>query len=120
MSVADSYRACLASLFECDLDAIPQFDGLAADLEFQAWLAREVRMVVVRLDDMTPPACYWIARVTSPYPAYKLHSVVMAGANMALDPHPEPQHLGWPDCVVQCEVFVPLDPAEPSGGLLLP
>lgn len=115
----DAYRAALGSLLAIELDQIPAFEGVAAPLQWDAWIATELNLAVLRMSpNVLPiPVGYWLGRLPSPYPGYDLHSVVMRGTALAHDPHPEPQQ--YPIELSICEVFVPLDPAEPSGRWLL-
>jgi hypothetical protein len=116
----DAYRACLATILELELEQVPEFEGMAADLQFQAWLATDLNMATLRLEVLSPvPPILWLARVHSPYPLYKVHTVVMQQALIAFDPHPEPQPVDLSSAVIQCEVFVPMDPSAPSGHFAL-
>jgi hypothetical protein len=38
-SDAEAYRACLASMLQMDLEEFPTFEGLAAPLQWNAWLS---------------------------------------------------------------------------------
>jgi hypothetical protein len=114
-----AYRACVASLLELELEQVPQFEGMAAGLEFDAWLARELQMVRVTMLQFSPPPMLWIARVHSPYLTYDTHSLVMQQWATLFDPHPEAQPIDVQEELVLVELFCPMDPAQPSGRAAL-
>lgn len=116
-SDVESYRAALASLLGMDLDRMPRFDGLPGPLEWDAWLARELNMASLRFNAgaIPIPPGMWLARIVSPYPGYRTHTVVMARGGLAHDPHPEPQEYLPHERLALMELLIPLDPSEPSG-----
>lgn len=115
----EAYRACLASMLDLELEQVPLYEGLSADLQWQAWTASELNLARVMLQDWQPAPCLWLARVTSPYPAYKVHTLVMEHTRIAHDPHPEPQHIDVTMGVLQVDLYVPLDPSLPIGRAAL-
>lgn len=116
-SDVQAYRAALASILDVDLDLVPEFEGLPAQMQWNGWLAGECNLasLVFEAGQINFPPGYWIARLRSPYPGYQVHSVVMAGTSLAHDPHPEPQEYAADALVLLVELLVPLDPSEPSG-----
>lgn len=116
---SEAYRACLASMLELELDEVPVFVGMASDLQMQAWTASELNLAHFQVQQMRPPPVLWIALVNSPYPAYSVHALVMEGLLIAHDPHPEPQPIDVTGGVLQCDLYVPLNPALPVGKYAL-
>jgi hypothetical protein len=112
----DAYRAALASILAVELEQVPMFEGLAAELEFQAWLGGKLNLACLKFASMDPPTGYWIARIRSPYDFHP-HTVVMRYQQVVHDPHPaqkvQPGVEGL--TVLQCELLVPLDPSLPAG-----
>jgi hypothetical protein len=47
-SDAEAYRACLASMLQMDLEEFPTFEGLAAPLQWNAWLAAELNVIAMQ------------------------------------------------------------------------
>jgi hypothetical protein len=71
-SDAEAYRACLASMLQMDLEEFPTFEGLAAPLQWNAWLAAELNVIAMQFafgTIPTPPGL-WLARMASPYQGY--------------------------------------------------
>jgi hypothetical protein len=90
-SDAEAYRACLASMLQMDLEEFPTFEGLAAPLQWNAWLAAELNVIAMQFafgTIPTPPGL-WLARMASPYQGYDVHTVVCVGSRPLHDPHPE-------------------------------
>jgi hypothetical protein len=116
-SDVEAYRACLASMLQMDLDEFPAFEGLAASMQWNAWLASELNvcMLVFEFAAVPVPPGLWIARMPSPYQGYDVHSVVCAGTQPVHDPHPEAQPNGTYPNVTTMELMLPLDPGEPLG-----
>lgn len=113
----EAYRACLASVLQVDLGDLPTFEGLAAPMQWNAWLAGELNVYVMQFPfaAVPNPPGYWLARLKSPYQGYDVHTCVCVGSRFAHDPHPEAQgDMAYPD-VATIEVLIPLDPGEPSG-----
>jgi hypothetical protein len=116
-SDTEAYRACLASLLQIELDEFPAFQGLAATMQWNAWLASELNLYVLRFEFgtiATPPGM-WLATMASPYQGYDLHAVVCAGSRVVHDPHPEAQPGADYLNLATVELLIPLDPGEQSG-----
>jgi hypothetical protein len=119
-SEVESYRAAVASILGLELDVLPAFDGPTGPMEWDAWFARELNMVVVRFEEgFSPPRCYWVAAVASPYHGTDVHFVVMQREQLVHDPHPEAEWFDVRPVLVMMDVFVPLDPSLPAGGAAL-
>jgi hypothetical protein len=116
-SAESAYRACLATVLDMSLDDVPSFDGLAADMQWAAWLGARMNLMVVTINSTYPG--FWIARVRSPYPAYAVHSLVMRSGLVIHDPHPEPQPVPLDMALLSSELLAPLDPSLPCGRAAL-
>lgn len=116
-SDVQAYRAALASILEVDLDVLPAFEGMAGPMQWDAWMATELNLCLLRfaVDTMERPPGMWLALIMSPYVGYEMHTVVMRGGALAHDPHPEPQEYRVLDLLAVIEMMLPLDPALPSG-----
>jgi len=117
----ESYRAALASLLEVDLELIPDYEGLGSSMRWNAWLASElnVLMLVCEFGTFGPAQGMWIAQIDSPYPGFKFHYVVCAGADIVWDPHPEPQDYTDAAKIVGQHFVMAMDPALPMGRAAL-
>lgn len=120
-SDTEAYRACLASILQMDLDNFPAFEGLAAPMQWNAWLASELNVcaLVFRFDAVPTPVGLWLARMESPYQGYDVHTIVCAGDRPLHDPHPEAQPGGTYQAIATVELLVPLDPGEPVGRFII-
>lgn len=126
--VGDCMRACVASVFELSLDAVPHF-AIAADgyrTALENWLQPLSLTIHHRLWSATDvpeywPAGWWIASVESENFEGCTHAVVMRGTDtpcnlpdggwmrVAHDPSPRPRRT--PYRFVGATYFVALDPA---------
>lgn len=115
-----AYRAALGTVLDIDVEDVPSFDGLAAELQWDAWLGSlNLGVWRTRPPGLVVPGGYWIFRCQSPYHGYEVHSVVMRAAMVAFDPYPQPKVLTLEGSAVQGECYYVLDPAEPAGRFAL-
>lgn len=122
------YAACLASMFEIDIDEVPDFHrGVLQDMEqteinriwnlnVRWWLRDTFGMgvIVLTFTDAAQWENLWlqgyhIVSGTSPREAGLLHATVWHEGKMVHDPHPEPQ--GTLDLQV-IDMLYPLDPSK--------
>ncbi len=88
-SVGDCFRACIASVLELPIDAVPHFALLGSRWQrvldgFLAGLSREIEW-----SQGIPPDGIWaIATVQSPRAADVKHSVIWRDGKIVHDPHP--------------------------------
>jgi hypothetical protein len=107
------FAACVASVLELPLEAVPDFKGEGWLDRWQEWLAKHnltfVNFHIDPADEWRPPG-YSLLAADSPRGAW-LHSVVCHNGTIVFDPHPE-RHMGvgkWQEWTV----FVVLDPSKP-------
>lgn len=119
-SDAEAYRACLASILQMDLDDFPTFEGLAAPMQWNAWLASELNICALAFpaDSLQTPPGLWLARMPSPYQGYDVHTIVCAAGRPLHDPHPEAQPNGEYPMITVAELLFPMDPGEPLGRFI--
>ena len=107
------FAACVATLLELPLEAVPDFKG---DGWYDAWLEwlkpRNLTFINFRIDpgDSWRPPGYSLLAADSPRGKW-LHSVVCKDGEIVWDPHPE-RHMGvgeWKEWTS----FVVLDPSKP-------
>ena len=81
-------RACLASIFDLDIDAIPPFEDAKHDwyVEMQRWCRATVGRKLRLYPAKTPPPGY--ALMNGPAARGVRHSVVALDGEMVWDPHP--------------------------------
>lgn len=88
-SVGDCFRACIASVLELPIEAVPHFALLGSRWQrvldgYLAGLSREIEWA-----PGLPPEDLWaIVTVTSPRSQDIKHSVIWHGGKMVHDPHP--------------------------------
>lgn len=110
----DCLRACVASVLELPLDAVPNFCGDHGDewfRELRRWSrARGLNPLLVHPDYLREdPHGVCVVSGQSPRGDW-LHSVVYRDGALAHDPHPSRAGVLTTQDVL---FFVPLDPAEP-------
>lgn len=110
----DCMAACIASLLELDLDAMPNPHTASWWDDWQAWLKqRGLYLVEATGGDWTPPG-YAILVGTSPRGDWQ-HAVVALDGEIVHDPHP-----GGGGVVTRTayDLIVPYDPGDGAGEQL--
>jgi len=112
--LGDCFRACVASVFELPLDAVPNFCGDHREQWFDAcrrWLHARgfdaVLLVPEILEQSPPPQGVCIVSGKSPRGDW-LHSVVYVDGKPAHDPHPSRAFVAKIQDVL---LFLAIDPA---------
>jgi len=96
----DCFRACMASILELPLAAVPHFAGDDQHERYGAWLAQfGLGLLTFRLDQAQPWPSYArypglaIVAAESPLGNGRMHGVVVRCGTIVHDPHPN-RHLG--------------------------
>ena len=112
----DCMRACIASIFELDIETVPNFmqDGNAKFNEYlNNWCeSRFLRAIDITTDDLKIlQDCYVIACGDSPRAKNgERHAVVWLNEQIVFDPHPHRTGLNGPPTTYT--IFVILDPKK--------
>ncbi len=111
------FSACLASLFECGIEEVPNFYDIAGDDDALWWGAvrdwlrvKGFGIMTLELKDSSFVGMFegWFI-VCGKSSRGLDHATLWHGGEMKHDPHPTNEGIAIPDCV---DLIYPLDPAK--------